>query len=638
MADDLTREQALRLQDFIQRMELVPDRTAAETAALERARAAMPEQTLGEFGASYRGLAQGLTLGGGDEMRAALGTLGGQDYGQTLEEQRRLNLEAEMFDPEAYASGKTAGQIGVGAAGMAVPGVGGMGPLASVLTGAGVGAAATAAPSFLEAEGGFQQRLSQVPPVQTAIGGALGGAIPIAGRAAGGVTRLAEGLGRSIPGAGARASQVAARGVGRTAATGEDIQEYLRGLGPEAMLADMPGGPQAQAMGLAAQQGEGGTVVSRALQGRGQAAEGRIDRAVTEVAGEPGAAFRQRMDLEQERTGVLGPAYEAAKTYQGNLDVSDTLQTIDALLENAIGGNAARLNLYKRQLTADDGEISAAKLHNIRTQISDTISAAARQGRGGAVAALKPVLDQVDSELDKVPNYAATRTGYANVKEMERQIDAGRAVLSPGRSTVSPDELRQSFNAMSEPQKEAFKTGAREYIAALMGTSRNAPAAAWGELTTGFNDRKLRILFGDEEAEKIMQTLRAERTFSETRGRVTSGSMTAQRRLAEEELGPVRAPDTGRMPSPVARIRNTLSDATNAAIDAVLYGSRRSTANQELGRILSLQGDERDRAVQALLLEAQRQQDNTRAQAVVRMLAQMGLGGTVAGAMNEEAR
>jgi len=403
------------------------------------------------------------------------------------------------------------------------------------------------------------------------------------------------------------------------------------------MLADVPGGPQAQAMGLAAQQGEGGTVVSRALQGRGQSAEGRIDRAVTEVAGEPSAAFRQRMDLEQERTGVLGPAYEAAKSYPGKLDVSDTLQTIDALLENAIGGNAARLNLYKRQLTADGGEISAAKLHNIRTQISDTISAAARQGRGGTVAALKPVLDQVDSELDKVPNYAATRTGYANVKEMERQIDAGRAALSPGRSTVSPDELRQSFNAMSEPQKEAFRTGAREYIAALMGTSRNAPAAAWGELTTGFNDRKLRILFGDDEAEKIMQTLRAERTFSETRGRVTSGSMTAQRRVAEEELGPVRSPDTGRMPGPVARVRNTLNATTNAAIDSVLYGPRRSTANQELGRILSLQGDERDRAVQALLLEAQRQQNSTRAQAVVRMLTQMGLGGTMAGAMNEEA-
>ena len=637
MADKLSLEQARRLQDFIQRMEAVSDRTPAESAALERARAAMPEQTIGEYGSTYRGLAQGLTLGGGDEMRAALGVLGGQDYEKTLEEQRRLNLEANMFDPEAYASGRTAGQIGTGALSMAVPGIGGMGPLASALTGMGVGAASTAAPSFLEAEGGFKQRLSQVPPVQTAIGGLLGGAAPLAGRAAGGITRMAQGLGRSIPGAGARATQVAARGVGRTAATGEDIQEYLRSLGPEAMLADVPGGPQAQAMGLAAQQGEGGTVVSRALQGRGQAAEGRIDRAVTDVAGDPGAAFRQRMDLEQERTGILGPAYEAAKTYPSKLDVSDTLQTIDTLLENAIGGNAARLNLYKRQLKTDGGEISAAKLHNIRTQISDTISAAARQGRGGTVASLKPVLDQVDSELNRVPNYAATRTGYANVKEMERQIDAGRAVLSPGRSTVSPDELSQSFSAMSDPQKEAFKTGAREYIAALMGTSRNAPAAAWGELTTGFNDRKLRILFGDDEAEKIMQTLRAERAFSETRGRVTSGSMTAQRNIAEEELGPVRSPDTGRMPGPIARIRNTLNDNINAAIDSVIGGSRRSTANQELGKILSLQGDERDRALQALLLEAERQQGNTRAQAIVQMLTQMGVGGAIAGTMNEEA-
>jgi hypothetical protein len=640
MAENLSLQQAQRLQNFIQRMEAVPDRTPAENDALARARAAMPEQTIGEFGAGYRGLAQGVTLGAGDEMRAALAgiTPRGQDYEQALEEQRRLNLEAQMMDPEMYAKGRTYGQIGTGAASMAIPGVGGMGPVASALTGAGIGAASAAAPSFLEAEGGFQRRLSQVPPVQTAVGGLLGAAVPVAGMAAGGMTRLAEGLGRSIPGAGARASQVAARGVGRTAATGEDIQEYLRSLGPEAMLADVPGGPQAQAMGLAAQQGEGGTVVSQALRRRGEAAEGRIDRAVTDVAGEPGAAFRQRMELEQERTGVLGPAYEAAKTYPDTLDVTDTLQTIDSLLPDAIGGNAARLNLYKRQLSEGGGEISAARLHNIRSQISDTINAAARQARGGTVKALKPVLDQIDNELDRVPNYAETRTGYANVREMERQIDAGRAVLSPGRSTVSPDELRQSFSAMTEPQQEAFRTGAREYIAALMGTSRNAPASAWSELTTGFNDRKLRILFGDDEAEKIMQTLRAERAFSETRGRVTSGSMTAQRQMAEEELGPVRSPDTGRMPGPIARIRNTLNDTTNAAIDSVLYGSRRSTANQELGKILSLQGPERDRAVQALLLEAQRQQGNTRAQAVVRMLTQMGLGGTMAATMDEETR
>lgn len=629
---------AQRLQEFIQRMEGIAERSPAEEQALQRAIAAMPQETIDEFGARYRGLAQGVTLGGGDELRAAGAGIvpGGQTYDQALEDQRMRNLSAEMLNPEAYASGKSAGQMLTGAATMAIPGGVASTPLRAVLGGGLAGGAITAAPSFLEGEGGMTARLSQVPPVQTAVGAGLGALAGVAGPAAGSVTRAAQNLTRSIPGFGPRASQVAARGVGRTAATGEDIPAYLRSLGDEAMLADVVGGPQSQAMGLAAQQGRGGTAISQALTNRARGSEGRIADVVTDVAGDPNAAFRQRAALAQERTGTLGPAYEAAISHQGTLNAADAVKTIDDMLDNAVGATAARLNVYRRLLSENDGEISAARLHNIRSQVSDTISAAARQGRGGVVASLSPLLQKIDDQLDQVPNYAATRTGYANVREMERQVEAGREVLSPGRSTTSPDALSENFSKLSDAQKDAFRNGAREYIAALMGTARNAPAAAWSELSTGFNDQKLRILFGNDEAERIMRTLRAERAFSETRGRVLGGSMTAQRRIADEELGPVRSPDTGRMPGPVARARNTMNDAINSAVDKVLYGTRRSDANLELGRILSLTGPERDLVVQALLDEAQNMTNNTRAQAVTQILTQMGFGAGIAAMNNED--
>ena len=146
---------------------------------------------------------------------------------------------------------------------------------------------------------------------------------------------------------------------------------------------------------------------------------------------------------------------------------------------------------------------------------------------------------------------------------------------------------------------------------------------------TGFNDKKLRILFGDTEAERIMRTLRAEKAFSETSGRVSSGSMSTQRRLAEEELGPVRDPDTGRMPGPVSRVKNTLNESINSAINSVVYGARRSQANLELGKLLSLKGAERDTALQALLAEAQRQSQSTRSQAIIQLLTQMGVGANI---------
>lgn len=633
-------QQAQRLVAAINQLESLPTLSEAEADALARAKAARPQDVIDSFGASYRGLSQGLTLRGGDELVAGVQGLipGGMGYDEALAAQRDANKLAQQADPEAYASGETAGMIGTGAASMAVPSLAArnIGALGKIGLGSLEGAALAALPDFLGGEGGFAQRASEVRPLPTAVGAVLGGIAPVAGQVAGGITRAAQNLGRGIPNYGARASQVAARGVGRTVESGEDIQAYLRSLGPEAMLADVPGGPQAQAMGLAAQQGAGGTVVSQALKSRAAGSEGRIEDVVTDVAGDPSAAFRQRLALEAERKGTLGPAYEAAVSYQGQLDVSDALGTIDQLLENAVGGTAARLNAYKRMLSSDDGQISAGRLHNIRTQISDTMSAATRQGRGGVVASLVPLLQKIDGELDQVPNYAATRTGYANVKEMERQIDFGRKALAPGRTTTSPDELRQTFSALSDAQKDAYRTGAREYVAALMGTARNAPASAWGELMTGFNDKKLRILFGDAESDRIMQTLRAEKTFSETGGRVTGGSMTAQRRVAEEELGPVRSPDTGRMPGPVARARNTLNSATNAAIDSVLYGTRRSQANLELGKLLSLKGAERDAALQVLLAEAQLQSRSTRSQAIMELLTQMGVGGAIPTVVSEE--
>ena len=148
-------------------------------------------------------------------------------------------------------------------------------------------------------------------------------------------------------------------------------------------------------------------------------------------------------------------------------------------------------------------------------------------------------------------------------------------------------------------------------------------------MTTGFNDRKMQIVFGSSEADEISRLLRGERAFSETRGQVTQGSMTAMREAAREDIADLREPNTGRRAGPIGRIRDTINEAGNAAIDSILYGPSRSRANQELGRILSMQGAERDRMLNVLLLEAQRQQDSTRAQAIARLITEAVTGGLI---------
>ena len=632
----MDRQTAQRIQDIVNNLSAREDQLDDRQRQVlneARSRLAEAQATTQGYTSAYRGFGQGLTLRGGDELVAAVKSLSPNiTYEDELERQRRLNLEAELADPEGYRRGEFAGMGTTGALSMAVPSVAAarLPALTRMGIGAAEGAALATAPEFLGAEGGFGPRITNVSPLTAAAGAGAGALAPVAGQVAGGLVRGAQNLRRGAEGFGSRAIQTAARGVGRTQAAGTDIRQYLDQLGPEAMLADVPGGPRAQAMGLAAMQGEGGTVVGRALEGRAAGSEPRISETFNRLVAEPNAAFNERMRLAAERRSTLGPAYEAALEFDQPLNVSGAVSEIDNLLGNSTGQTAAALRSLRDELATETGEISAARLHSIRSELSDTISEATRSGRGGLVSALRPALQKLDEQLDNVPGYAATRGSYADNMAMERAIDDGRKAFSGGAATAeTPDQLAARWGRMTDAEKDAYRTGAREYIASVMGTARNAPASAWGQMTTGFNDAKMRIIFGPEAADEIMRTLRAERAFSETRGQVTQGSMTAMREAAREDIADLREPDTGRRAGPVGRLRDTINEAGNAAIDAVLYGPSRSRANQELGRILSMRGEERDKILNVLLLEAERQQTNTRAQAVARMITEAVAGGLI---------
>ena len=634
----MDRQTAQRIQDLVRRLEAFGEDKLGpnelNTLRNARARLAEAEQTTGEFTSRYRGALQGVTLRGADELAglAAGAVPGGMTQEQALEQARQRNLEAQLADPEGYSTGEMAGMGLTGAASMAVPSVAArnVALLPRMLLGGAEGVALATAPEFLGGEGGFVPRVQQVQPMTALAGGVLGMISPAAGEIVSGAVRGAQNLGRGAEGFGARAIQTAARGVGRTDAAGEDIEAYLRSLGDEAMLADVPGGPRSQAMGLAAMQGEGGTVVGRALAERAAGAEARIGDVFDRLVAQPNAAFQQRVALARERSGTLGPAYDAALEFPNPLDVSGAVAKIDNLLANSTGQTAAALRALRDDLAVEGGAMPAARLHNIRTELSDDISEATRAGRGGLVAALKPALDEVDAQLNNVPNYKDTRGSYADNRAMERSIEDGRSAFVGGATSVeTPDQLAARWATMTDAEKDAFRLGAREYVAALMGTARNAPATAWGTMTTGFNDRKMQIVFGSSEADEISRLLRGERAFSETRGQVTQGSMTAMREAAREDIADLREPNTGRRAGPIGRIRDTINEAGNAAIDSILYGPSRSRANQELGRILSMQGADRDRMLNVLLLEAQRQQDNTRAQAIARLITEAVTGGLI---------
>lgn len=619
------------------------DITATEKAALDRYRASQgaAESEVLSTRAQYRGLQSGAAMNFDDEIAGARAAAGefvrSRDTAKASEAYRKYrdlirqkNEAAKLIDPEAYAKGSTTGAIGVSM----VPAVGatrvmqGLGYGAQALTGALTGALTTAAPEFGKGEGGFGSRMGEISPAATATGAVLGAAGPVIGAVAGQGVRSLQDLrkfGGLMGGYSAGATQRVGKALGSAERGGTDIERYLANLGPEGTIADIAGSPRQMAQGLATMSGEGSDLMRRRLDARAEGASPRIKEEFdTRIAG-PSAAFDARAEQAARKATEFGPLYDAAKAYPDPIDVGGLRKAVVTAAKDQAEPTRNALAAVLRDLGAEDN-VSALRLHNTRVALNDAKEAAFRAGEGGKASTLKTVLDAVDRRLDNIEGYAKARGGWADASALERAVDDGRAVFSGGPvSALSPQELTLKLDGMTEPQIEAFRKGAREYIGALMGTSRNDAPAAWQAFQKDWNADKLRLILGDADANAVMRRLESEATFSQTRGDVLSGSQTAFREEGRDALAAARDPGAGNAPSVPARATKALSTTVNKAVDAILYGPRRQALNQQIGDLLTMSGAERDQAVAALLRGARGLDDKTRAQQIVGQLTTAGI-------------
>ncbi len=636
-------KQGEHAREVLQGLENQGDATPAEVAALRalNLNRTVDQEEIGATDATYRGAAQGVTLSAHDELAGVLGWLAGgmsqHAYTTARDGSRQLDEAAQRGFPEEFSSGKAAGNIGT----MAIPGgaalkaTKGMGLLGkSLVSGLTMGTAA-GTDGFMGGEG-FENRIENAK-APAMIGAGIGILAPGAGYLAGRGVRGLQNMRRNIPGFGPVATNRVARSLNsRRLGDAADIEAYLAGLGDEAMLADVPGAPRKLAQGVAAMPGKGGDILQDAIESRTYGTSERVARVVDDTLGQADEAFDARRALANERSSKLGPEYDAALTFDKPIDVSG-IQSAVAL---QAGESAGSVKSSLRRLLSDLGDrnVSAIRLHNIRSELSDAINKAQISGAKKFSRQMDPFLKMIDDKLDAVPGYRDARLGYSANKALDDAIENGRKVFSGSAvSAMSPTELRETMAKMSPAQKDAFRKGAREWVSALMGTSRNDSAAAWGAFEKGWNDQKLRLVLGNEAAEKVIKRLRAESAFSKTRGDVLAGSQTQFRDEAAGALADLRDTDTGRRPGPLSRAKRAIDDVGNAAVDSILYGPRRRNANAEIGGILSLQGRARDEVVRGLLQEALVLQQSTRAENVTSGLLDFVLrtGGTglVAGSM-----
>lgn len=644
MANETTYAEASRVLEAIkvlEELERSGDISEAEQKALDRARSRRKtaEQAQLETAATYGGARAGVTMNLYDEARGAYnaatellktGDVEGAKakYAEYRDLQRKIDEALQVAAPEQYAKGEMAGSV----AGAVVPSVGaakvmqGMNTLGRIGTGAVTGGTMAALPEFGKGEGGFIERLKEVSPLTAGLGATIGGAAPIAGRIAGGITRgiqdIARGGAEGFSGAALRRM---GRAVQRPQVAGQDIEQYLQSLGPEGMIADIPGSPRSVAQGLATMQGEGSDILRRQIEERAGGAGERVEDTITKAMGPQEAAYQERVKQAAMKSSVYGPMYDVAVASDKKFDVNALRSGIVMMADEAASNVRSSLNTVLRNL-GKDGDISATKLHNARSALSDAITSARMSGENNKVRQLMPLLDDMDRRLDEIPDYEIARAGYAESSSIQRALDEGRSVFSGGAtSALAPKDLSDMLKKMKPVEVDAYKKGAREYMAALMGTSRSDAASAWQQFDKSWNREKLELLLGKDDADAVIQRLFAEKEFAGTRGDVLKGSQTSFREEARDTLSDLREPDSGQRPGVVSRTYNTLfNQPVNAMIDEVLYGSSKNI-NRQIGELLTMQGADRDKIVPLLLNEAQRLQNPTRAQQIVDALTTAGV-------------
>ena len=628
-------EQAVKVLEALERQGTISD---AEQKALDayRLKSRSAEEVTAETTARYMGMRSGATFNLDDEIAGARAAVAeftkagdtkaaSQAYAKYRDLLRQKKEAAQLLYPEAYSSGETAGTIGsaVLPAGGATKAMQGMGLVPRMMTGAATGAALASLPEYGAGTEGPIADIGNVSPGIAATGATLGAASPLLGAAAGYGGRALQDIrrfGQAMPGYTGRATRRVAGRLGAAERSGQDIEQYLREVGAEGMIADIPGAPRQMAQGLAALGGEGADIQRRAIEQRAAGASGRIKSEMdTRIAG-PSAAFEARAEQARRKSSEFGPMYDAAKQYDQPINVDAIRSGITIAARDQSGPVRSALRNVLSDLGME-GEISALRLHNARAALSDAKEEAFRAGQGEKGKILKTVLENIDRKLDQIPDYSTAKAGWADASALQRAIDDGRSVFSGGpMSALSPDDLRVKLSGMTQPQKEAFKKGAREYVAALMGTSRNDAPAAWQAFQKEWNEDKLRLILGKEDADAIIGRLKSEAEFSGTRSDVLKGSQTAFREESRSALSAAREMDADTAPTITERLNQAISKPVNKVIDEVLFGSARSTLNRDIGRILSLQGAERDAAVNVLLRGARDLEDKTRAQQIIEQL------------------
>ncbi len=516
-----------------------------------------------------RATANGLTFGFADKLAGYMGGEGtAAERAKSADARRRAGL---AYDAAQLAGGvRTA--LSAGNAGLTLLGRGGTSAMTGPLgVAARTGLAAT--------EGAGYGALDALGNDTDLTYGALIGA----GFGAGG-NLIGEGIqsvSKVFRSPAERAQEYVSNAASMDALTPAGAQQRLQELGPAATIADLGPNMRAQTSAIATTPGEGQLTVRNALNARGNEAGLRVTKAVDSAMGGRENVLSLADDIVTRRKAIADPLYNESRNVP--VPESNVLKDLMSRPSTKKAIEQAKVNIADRGGIFDEKNLTVGMIDDVKKALDDQIGAAVREGAKERVSSLMEIKNGLVSHADEVaPQYAEARRLFSGDSSVINALEDGLKVFD---NNMTPDMLSKHLAGLDESSREAYIAAARQKVANTMGTARNDAAAVRSMFNKEYNAEKLKILLGDEGAEKILQGIASEDAFQLTKNTALGGSDTVPKANAQALIASPK-PNEGVIRSLLnLRPGDALASIGDKVVGGALAG-RNERTNAEIAKLL----------------------------------------------------
>jgi len=444
--------------------------------------------------------------------------------------------------------------------------------------------------------------------------------------------------------------------------TGAKIQSNR--LGENAMLMDMGPNMRAVGTGLAKRTGPEMNTVVKAISGRQQGAEGRIDAAIDKAVGPPVNVPQMIDQMQTAKRAAASPLYDAF--HNTSIPVNSEIKAVLRRIPKSAFGDAQKLATsegYQQQfrlrpvdepmtpMTGVQGvtreQVPTGVEYDYLKRAVDDLWKGEKPGTNaervykGLSKDLRTAIDKTLNPTDPASStWALARSVAGEHLKLQDAFEQGQQAFS---KTLSADQMAYNMRNMSPEEQTMFRIGARQQIRAVAENAStksgsNPDTATRSMLQTNNAQKKLDLISQHpNDARSLTRTLAAETKFDNTSMKALQNSDTALYLKAQKRVpGEIEAN---------TQVHNLTMEGLVAAgakkiIDA-LSSNAMSAANirhaADLAKLLTATGAGRDKIIAGIEKIIQGSNLSPAQRAAVRKGAAQALSlGVVSAAQNEK--